>query len=74
MALRRRFLSTLYHRARKRWPFTPYRAAKDFDKRIGRGEIASLYDLSPNRAAFLRSRLRKQRGRTIHELTIQPKK
>jgi hypothetical protein len=46
VALRRRFLSALYYRIRKRWPFTPYRSAKYFAKPVERTEIASVYGLT----------------------------
>ena len=47
IALRRRFVSALHHRTQKRWPYTPYRAAKDLDRRIERSEIAAVYGLRP---------------------------
>jgi hypothetical protein len=47
VALRRRFVSALYHRTRKRWPYPPYRS--NFAKRIERSEVASVFDLIPNR-------------------------
>ena len=45
LALRRRFLSALYYRIRKRWPFPPYRAAKHLGRPVERIELASVYGL-----------------------------
>jgi hypothetical protein len=45
IALRRRFVSALYHRTRKRWPYPPYRP--HFAKpTAARSEIAAVYDLA----------------------------
>jgi hypothetical protein len=46
VALRRRFVSALYYRTRKRWPHTPYRAAADFGNRFKYSDVVSVYDLS----------------------------
>jgi hypothetical protein len=46
VALRRRFVSALYYRTRKRWPYTPYRATADFGKRFKYSEMLTVYDLS----------------------------
>src|ERR1019366_4330004 len=46
VALRRRFVSALYYRTRKRWPYTPYRAAADFGNRFKYSDVVSVYDLS----------------------------
>jgi len=46
LALRRRFLSGLYYRTRKRWPYTPYRAATQIGSPVKRAEIAAVYGLS----------------------------
>lgn len=45
LALRRRFAAALRYRTQKRWPFSPYRASKDKERRIERGEIAAVYGL-----------------------------
>jgi hypothetical protein len=42
-SLRRRFVSGLYYRTKKRWPYSPYGAS--FSERIDRREIAALYGL-----------------------------
>src|SRR5579859_8128544 len=39
LALRRRFLSGLYYRTRKRSPYTPYRSATHLDKPAKRAEV-----------------------------------
>ena len=44
-ALRRRFLSALHYRTRKRWPYTPYRAAAQLGSPVKRAEIANVYGL-----------------------------
>jgi hypothetical protein len=44
-ALRRRFLSALYYRTRKRWPYTPYRAAAQEGRLAMRAEIAAVCGL-----------------------------
>ena len=44
-ALRRRFLSALYYCTRKRWPYTPYRAAAQLGRPVKRAEIAKIYGL-----------------------------
>ena len=49
-ALRRRFLSGLYQRYRKRWPYTPYRATTQLGKPVLRAEIAGVFGLA-DRAA-----------------------
>jgi hypothetical protein len=49
-ALRRRFVSALYYRKRKRWPSHPYCAPKDLARRIERIEIAPVFGLSPTNA------------------------
>jgi len=49
-ALRRRFLSGLYQRYRKRWPYTPYRATTQLGKPGLRAEIAGVFGLA-DRAA-----------------------
>ena len=46
-ALRRRFLSALYYCTRKRWPYTPYRAAAQLGRPVKRAEIAKIYGLRP---------------------------
>ena len=46
MALRRRFLSGLYHRYRKRWPYTPYRALTHLGRPVKRSEIAGIFGLA----------------------------
>ena len=43
VSLRRRFVSGLYHRTKKRWPYSPYGAS--FSERIDRSEIAAIYSL-----------------------------
>jgi len=45
LALRRRFASALRDRTRKRWPASPYRAAKDIGRQVSRIEIASVFGL-----------------------------
>jgi hypothetical protein len=45
VSLRRRFVSALYYRTKKRWPYSPYGAA--FGKRIDCREIAAIYGLRP---------------------------
>ena len=45
VTLRRRFLSALYYRIRRRWPFTPYRAARYLCKPVERTDIATVYRL-----------------------------
>jgi hypothetical protein len=47
LALRRRFVSALCYRKRKRWPYHPYCPSKYLQKRIERIEIASVFGLSP---------------------------
>ena len=49
LTLRRCFLSGLYFRKRKRWPYTPYRAATQFGSKVKRSEIAAAFGL---RATF----------------------
>jgi hypothetical protein len=46
VALRRRFVSALCYRTRKRWPYTPYRAAADVGNRFKYSDVVSVYDLS----------------------------
>ena len=46
VALRRRFLSGLYHRYRKRWPHTPYRAFTHLGSSVKRSEIAGIFGLA----------------------------
>ena len=48
-SLRRRFLSALLFRTRKRWPYTPYGAAQDISGRREQNEMASVYGLTPKR-------------------------
>ncbi|MBV9611479.1 MAG: TniQ family protein, partial [Acidobacteriaceae bacterium] len=55
LALRRRFLSALYYRIRKRWPFPPYRPAKYLGRPVERIEVAFVYGLSTNSANPLQS-------------------
>ncbi len=47
LALRRRFVSALYYRKRKRWQYHPFCASKDLDKPIERIQIAAVFGLSP---------------------------
>jgi hypothetical protein len=57
-ALRRRFLSGLYHRTRQRWPYTPYRPATHSARPLTPFDIAGVYGLRPtvsNRAYGLSS-------------------
>jgi hypothetical protein len=46
-ALRRRFLSGLQDRRRKRWPYTPYRSAIECSRRLKRDDLAVAYGLDP---------------------------
>jgi hypothetical protein len=46
-SLRRRFLSGLQDRRRKRWPYTPYRTASECSRPLKRDNIAALYSLPP---------------------------
>jgi len=52
VALRRRFVSALYYRTRKRWPYTPYRAAADFGNRF-KGSGSSLVQAGPPQISYL---------------------
>jgi hypothetical protein len=45
IALRRSFTSGLYHRYRKQWPYTPYRALTHLGNSVRRSEIAGLFGL-----------------------------
>ena len=45
VALRRRFLSGLYYSTRKRWPYTPYRAATRLGMPVERSEVTAVFDL-----------------------------
>jgi hypothetical protein len=47
LALRRRFLSALHSRTRKRWPFNPYQLSRNIGKRISRSDIAFVYGIRP---------------------------
>ena len=47
-ALRRRFLSALHYRTRRRWPYTPYRAAAQVGRLAMRADIAAVYRLRPS--------------------------
>jgi len=47
-ALRRRFLSALHYRTRRRWPYTPYRAAAPVGRLATRADIAAVYRLRPS--------------------------
>jgi hypothetical protein len=46
VALWRRFLSGLYYRTRRRWPYTPYRAATQLHKPVERAEIVAAFGLA----------------------------
>jgi hypothetical protein len=48
VALRQRFLSALHYRTRRRWPYTPYRAAAQVGRLAMRADIAAVYRLRPS--------------------------
>jgi hypothetical protein len=71
-ALRRRFLSALYYCTRKRWPYTPYRAAAQLGRPVKRAEIAKIYGLrSPAKTVeTVRPRFKCYTGSLVRDLDV----
>jgi hypothetical protein len=54
-ALRRRFASALFHRTRRRWPYSPWGPGHDSGIRFKYMELARVYDLSAVNQLHLKS-------------------